>query len=176
MDTDELLTTWVATYADRLVRLAFTYVRDQATAEDRVQEAFIKAYRAWRQFTHGDDPFPWLARIVINECRSFQRRHGRETVTSVPPDPTAASAEETVLGQARDEALHQAVLSLPVKYRLPLVLFYFEELPSREVARILGTTPGTIRTRLHRGRDRLRQLLKEDEPHGTGVTRRETGV
>lgn len=176
MDSDELLTTWVAVYADRLVRLAYTYVRDQATAEDRVQDAFIKAYRSWHQFTYGDDPFPWLARIVINECRSFHRRHWREVVMSVLPEPARDSAEEEVLGRVRDEALHQAVLALPEKYRLPLVLFYFEGLASQDVARILSTTPSAIRTRLNRGRGRLRRLLKEDDPHGTGITRSETGV
>ncbi len=176
MDSEDLVGTWVAAYADRLVRLAYTYVRDQATAEERVQEAFIRAYHARHQLKNRADPFPWLARIVINECRSFRRGSWREVVTADPPEQTRDSAEETVLSRAQDEALHQAILSLPDKYRVPMVLYYFEGLASRDVAHILGTSDATIRTRLNRGRDRLRRLLKEDEPYGTGITRRETGV
>lgn len=115
-------------------------------------------------------------RIVINECRGFLRRGRREVPTATPPELIQDSAEETVLHGARNEALHQAVLALPEKYRLPLVLFYFEDLTSQDVARILGTNEATVRTRLRRGRDRVRRLLKEDDWHGSGITRRETRV
>ena len=139
---------------------------------------FIKAYQSRHQLRHDEDPFPWLVRIVINECRAFHRRTWREIVTAALPDGPRDSTEETVLGRARDGALHEAVLSLPEKYRVPIVLFYFEGLPTQTIARFLRTRDATIRTRLNRARGRLRGLLivGEGVHDGPGITRRETGV
>jgi len=176
LDSEQQLRSWVTQYTERLVRLAYTYVRDQATAEDCVQDAFLKAYKSMSQLKNKDDPFPWLVRIVINECRSFHRKGWREIVTSVLPEATRGSAEETVLRRTRDEDLRNAVLSLPEKYRLPLILFYFEGLSSHDVAEILDTNNGTVRTRLNRGREKLRKLLKEGDGDRTGIAQCKTGV
>lgn len=176
LDSEQQLRNWVTQYTERLVRLACTYVRDQATAEDCVQDAFLKAYKSMSQLQNKDDPFPWLVRIVINECKSFHRRGWREILTSVLPEATRGSTEETVLRRTRDEDLRNAVLSLPEKYRSPLILFYFEGLSSHDVAEILATNTGTVRTRLNRGREKLRKLLREGDGDRTGIAQCKTGV
>lgn len=150
-------------YTERLVRLAYTYVRDQATAEDRVQDAFIQAYASMNQLKNPGNPFPWLARIVINECRSFRRKGWREVTVSVLPERSRAGVEETYLRDAEFREVHHALQSLPAKYRTPIILFYFEGLSTQDIAEVLETNAGTVRTRLARGRKLLSRLLQEGE-------------
>lgn len=163
MEYGEPLEEWVDRYVDRLTHFAYTYVRDWATAEDVVQETFIKAYLSKDKLENIGHPLSWLIRIVINECRDRHRRTWREVVTSLVPDWKVQSAEEVYLESVRSSEVHTAVLSLPVSYRTPVVLFYFEELSTDEIACILGTKSATVRTRIARGRKRLETILKRGE-------------
>lgn len=161
MDAEEELKKWIVLYAVRLVRLACTYTRNQNDAEDVVQDALIKAYRAIHQLTNQQQPFPWLARIVINECKSVYRKKRREVLTSTMPNHAIVSAEETVIRQTECDLVYEAVMNLPEKYRLPVVLFHFEELPIHHIADILKVSESAIKTRLFRARNRLAESLSE---------------
>ncbi|MCF2648993.1 sigma factor [Niallia circulans] len=74
MDKKEVLELWIDQYTQRLVRLAYTYTKDWLKAEDQVQEAFVKAFYSMDQLKNKEEPFSWLARIVINECNSSFRK------------------------------------------------------------------------------------------------------
>ena len=165
MDNDERLNIWLEQYANRLYRLAYTLTRSSAEAEDRVQEALIKAYYAMDRFDPSRPAFPWLARIVINECRMGRRRTFRETLTRLLPEKSCVSAEESVLKIAEQNEVYRAVLRLPAAMRAPIVLYYFEELSVAEIAEALEVRPGTIKSRLSRARSRLGLLLKEEPEH-----------
>lgn len=161
MDTEARLKEWIELYSIRLVRLACTFTRNQSDAEDRVQDAFIKAYRALHQLQSHEQPFPWLARIVINECKSSYRKRRLEVLTQSVPNYFVTSTEDMVIHRAEQDMVYNAVLRLPEKYRVPMVLFHFEEFPVSQIAEILKVNEGTVKTRLFRGRKRLAELVRE---------------
>jgi RNA polymerase sigma-70 factor, ECF subfamily len=166
LNKKELLEIWLDTYTQRLVRLAFSYTKDWLKSEDFVQDAFIKAFVSMDQLENKNDPFPWLARIVINECKSSFRKSLREVIFEFLPEKTQESTEDICLRNIEEEDVHNAVHSLPKHYSLPLTLYYFEELPIQKIAQILNLNVGTIKSRLARGRKLLNKKVKEDEYGG----------
>ena len=169
MNNKEVLAVWIDEYAQRLVRLAYTYVKDWLKAEDQVQEAFIKAFHAMDQLQNKEEPFPWLARIVINECKSSFRKSWREVISDFLPDKKQESSEDSYLRTERKEEIHNAVYDLPKHYSLPITLFYFEELSIQEISQILSLNSGTVKSRLARGRQLLAKNMKEDGDGGKRI-------
>lgn len=151
---------WVDQYVDRLTRLAFIYVRDWPTAEDVVQEAFLKAFRAMDRLQSDEYVLPWLMRIVINESRSLLRKTRREHVTSEVPAGVSASAETDFL-RAWEQRWVAAVMALPERYRTPVYLFYVDGMATEDIAAAMGIRPGTVRVRLLRGRKLLQRRLQD---------------
>lgn len=162
MNREKRLETWMDLYTQRLVRLAYAYVREWTKAEDRVQDAFIKAYEKMDQFKDECDPFPWLARIVINECRMAQRKGWREIVTTLLPERAHMSSEDSFFVFDSNQKMYECILKIPEPYRTPIILYYFEELPVKQISEILGKSEGTVKSRLARGRNILRKAWEEE--------------
>ncbi|USG63775.1 sigma-70 family RNA polymerase sigma factor [Brevibacillus ruminantium] len=168
---------WVEQYTNRLVRLAYTYERCWQTAEDRVQDAFVKAYKQQHQLRNQVDAFPWLARIVINECKMSWRRSWREVVMEwLPDNRQLVSAEDELMGKLESAEIYQHVLELPEPFRTAIILFYFEDLSVDEISSILDVSQGTVKSRLARGRDRLYRVMREEGVHGRQVEKCKTTV
>ena len=165
MEQEERLRDWMTQYTNRLYRLAYTLTYSKAEADDRVQDGFIKAYYAMDSFDQLRDPFPWLAKIVINECKMAKRRSFRETVTDLLPERLSASTEETVLRSKTNDEMYEAILKLPEVMRIPIVLYYFEDLCIQQIADITGIKAGTVKSRMARARERLNRTLKEVESY-----------
>ena len=149
----------VQRWQGRLVNLAWRFCRDRMMAEDLAQEAFVKAFRALATF-RGDAAFStWLTAIAMNTYRSQLRGHA-PPVDDFDFSRRAASGLDP-LGELqeseRSAILRKSVLALPAKYREPLVLYYFQEMDFAETARVLGLPEGTLKARLHRGRELLKQ-------------------
>ena len=149
----------VQRWQGRLVNLAWRFCRDRMTAEDMAQEAFVKAFRALHTF-RGDSSFStWLIAVAINTYRSCLRE--RPPHTADIESTQAATHEPDAFARLHDreraDLLRQTVLTLPVKYREAIVLYYFEEMDLAETARILAIPEGTLKARLHRGRQLLRR-------------------
>mgnify|MGYP001101705067 FL=1 len=166
----------VIKYQRKLMRLVSRLVRDQAEAEDVVQEAFIKAYRALPQF-RGDSAFyTWLYRIGINTAKNYLVTQGRRARTS-----TEANSEEAETfddgEQLRDintpesllatkqiaQTVNTAMEALPAELRTAITLREIEGLSYDEIAEAMGCPIGTVRSRIFRAReaiaDKLRPLL-----------------
>ena len=143
-----------------LYRLALSITRDPADAQEAVAEAVCRAYERYPQLREKDRLPQWLLKITANEARRLCRHRGR----TVPLEDLSAepAAPEREMG---DGALWQAVQSLSRDQREAVVLFYYEDLPTEAIARVLGTTPGAVRVRLSRAREKLRSILKEGD-HG----------
>ena len=143
-----------------LYRLALSITRDPADAQEAVAEAVCRAYERYPQLREKEKLPQWLLRITANEARRLCQKRGRTVpLEDLPGEPAAPEQE---MG---DGALWQAVQSLPRDQREAVVLFYYEDLPTEEIARVLGTTPGAVRVRLSRAREKLRSILKEGD-HG----------
>lgn len=160
-----------------LVNLAFRFCRNRGRAEDMAQEAFLKAFRALASF-RGESAFStWLIALAVNVFRSTLRRYeplalGLDAVaeTSVPP-----TAELELERQDRAREVRSAVSRLPSRYREAILLFYFMEMSVAGAANALGVAEGTLKARLHRGRELLRRRMSRrsvPEPLASPVPRR----
>jgi RNA polymerase sigma factor (sigma-70 family) len=161
---------YLRSYAD-MVRLARVLVDSPETAEDLVQDAFVHLHRHWGGVR---DPRSYLHRSVVNACRSHHRRAWRERsrvhrVDALPEPATTGpgrrpggdlvdGADEQ--GRADDaDVLGVALATLPYRQRAALVLRYYADLPDAEIAVALACRPGTVASLVHRGLQRLREVV-----------------
>ena len=143
-------------------RVAFGVLRHRQDAEDVAQEAFVKAYRSFRQLRDRDRFRAWLVRMTwrmaIDRQRADRRRATRELAHGAPVATTNAAAE--IAAQERTSQLWQAIDSLPDKLRRVVVLAGIEGHDVREVALLLGLPEGTIKSRMFLARRRLKEQLQ----------------
>ena len=136
-----------------------------ADADDVVQEAFVKAYKALGGFREGAAFRPWLLRIVANETKNAVRARGRRERRehlAVPLGVVLDPADEAVSLERRTELL-AAVRALPDQLRRVVTCRYLLDLDEQETAVVLGCPRGTVKSRLHRALGRLRDALPEKE-------------
>jgi RNA polymerase sigma-70 factor (ECF subfamily) len=165
----------------RLFRVARAILRDDADAEDVLQEAYLDAYRNMAQFRGDSRLGTWLVRIVVNRAlmrlRSSRRdpvvvpMNGRSRPDSPPveyPDRVSESPANAVVRAEIRRLLERRIDELPVAFRTVFVLREVEELSAEEVAACLGIPPATVRTRLFRARALLRAALARELDLATG--------
>ena len=154
----------VERYELRALRSAYHVTRDPESAKDVVADAFLAVF----EHIDGCDPGrpfePWLLRIVVNRAISITRRVNRyqKALSLLRRGPERNDPEDEVLRNELHSALAEAVRSLPAEERAALSLRYFLDLGEAEIAASLGWPPGTVKTRLHRGRAHLRKKLEAD--------------
>jgi RNA polymerase sigma-70 factor (ECF subfamily) len=170
----------VRTYCGRMLVVARRILRNEEDAHDAVQDAFLSAFKEIGRFQGLSSLGTWLHRIAVNAALGRLRtrqRHPEQSIEDLLPhfgegehqlDPPAPwkGGPETVLQQQEACVLVQQCISqLPENYRTVLLLRDFEGLDTEETARMLGTSVGVVKTRLHRARQALRSLL---DPHFRG--------
>lgn len=143
----------------RLVVLLYATCGNQADAEDAAQEAFTKALRNQRKFTSLDNPEAWLRTVALNHLRNGWRH--RDVVRRLR-DKVPGPQGQLELGPDH-VAIMTALARLDRPHREVVVLHYLVDLPVEEIAATLGIAPGTVKSRLARGRSRLATLLTEGE-------------
>jgi RNA polymerase sigma-70 factor (ECF subfamily) len=146
-----------------LMNMAWRYCRDRGRAEEMAQEAFVRAWRGLKQWRREGSFSTWLFALAANVFRSELKRFPTVTVPiEDAPEPARAAVQESGLASQRmEEAVRRAVLALPIRYREPVVLFYFHEMDVAATAHTLGMPEGTVKARL----SRARALLKKRFPH-----------
>jgi RNA polymerase sigma-70 factor (ECF subfamily) len=156
----------VERHKDPLVGYLARLVRDHARAEDVAQEAFVRLYRAAARYREQDRLLPYLYRIATNLVRSEERRRRRWRLLqpllaggSGPVGDPEPGPQARALASELQRQVAGALASLPIEFRVPLVLHELEEWPCAAIAELLGCRESTVKTRLHRGRRRLRAAL-----------------
>ncbi len=149
-------------YNQRLYRVARSIVRNEAEAEDVVQDAYVRAYTHLAQYA-GEAKFStWLTRIAVNEGLRRLRKRGRFDDIRWMASTVPLAAEGTDRDASDREVRHimeSAIEGLPAAYRSIVMLRDVEELSTAEAADCLGIPPATVKTRLHRGHALLRETL-----------------
>ena len=146
-----------------LTRMARLLLRDQAAAEDAVQDAFLGLYRALPRLRDPERLLPYLRTAVINRCRSELRGRRRVVLRDAQDEPPpACSAENAVMAAADRRAVLDAVAALPRRAREVLVLRYYLDLPDGQIAEALGISRGTVSSTASRAVASLARALKED--------------
>lgn len=145
-------------YAQMVYRMAYARTGSKADAEDVVQEVFLRLVRARPSFRDEEHGKAWLLRVAANCTNDLFRLPWRKR--EEPLQPSMAAEAET-----EPSGILEAVLALPEKYRLVVHLYYYEELSTAEIGRIIGRSEGAVRSRLFRAKSMLRDLLGEEEYH-----------
>lgn len=136
----------VEDHRDVVFRIALTYLRDRADADDIAQDVFLKLLKSDGNFESWEHLRRWLIRVTINECKSLFRKPWRrvEDIENLA-DSLSAVQEET-------KAVLSDVMRLPERFRVPIVLYYYLGFSTSEIAELLHVPAATVRTRLARGR------------------------
>lgn len=157
VDAREEIGRLMAEYGDGILRQCLLMLGDLSQAEDAAQETFVRAWQSYGGFRAEASEKTWLTAIAANVCRNLLRSpwHRRRVDLSFLEDCPAGDAEEP------DDTVVRAVLALPPKYRQVVVLYYYRECSTGEIAQMLGVPQGTVSVRLKRARERLKPMLKE---------------
>lgn len=169
----------VRPYLAQLHQAALRMTRNASDAEDLVQDTLAKAYVGFNQFRPGTNLRAWLHKILSNAFVNSYRKTRRQPALAAAPDgpdgwhqgddafaPVVRSAEAEALDRLGDSEVLRALRDLPTDFRTAVYLADIEGYPYREVAAMMGTPIGTVMSRLHRGRDRLRRALAAYGPPG----------
>lgn len=162
---DELIDEIMNTYGHEILQLAFSYVKNKELAEDLTQEIFVKCYRSLHTFGGKAKFRTWLWRIAANHCRDYLKSwYNKNVITSdyqpIYDSVPSESVEETIIQEEQDDQLAAAVMALPVDYREVIYLFYFEEMTIKEISSVIEVKENTIKTRLKRAKELLKQKLE----------------
>ena len=145
-------------------KLARRLTRNEHDAQDVVQEAYVRALRYFGAY-RGGNARGWILRIVRNTCFNWlwKNRASQPAMefdeNLFGPDPRTRNPEETLLHNASDKGIRQALAKLPLIFREVLILREFDGMSYKEIAELTGMPPGTVMSRLSRARDELRQSI-----------------
>jgi RNA polymerase sigma-70 factor (ECF subfamily) len=163
----------VRNYQDRLYNLAYRLVNNAEDAQDVVQDSFLSAYQSLGNFKGESQFFTWLYRIAVNTAISHKRKRrtvlalkaGRlENGAAEPRDASEYSRPEHALERTeREQRIQLALQRLSLEHRAVLILKDMEGQKYEIMAKILGVPVGTVRSRLHRARLELREILSHEQ-------------
>jgi RNA polymerase sigma-70 factor (ECF subfamily) len=142
-----------------MVNMAWRYCRDRSRAEEMAQEAFLRAWLGLARWRQESSFSTWLFALAANVYRSELKRFPAETLPlDAAPEPAGPASQHSQLAaKLSRETVRRAVLALPLRYREPMVLFYFHEMDVAAAAATLALPVGTLKARLSRARALLRQ-------------------
>ena len=152
-------------YAPAVYRLAYLRTGSRADAEDVMQEVFLRLIRAKPVFSDHTHAKAWLLRVTSNCVSNLFRLPWRGRERPLEEETAVSEGPET-------GGVTEAVLSLPVRYRIPVHLYYYEGYSVAEIAGIIGKSEGAVKSRLFRARSLLRDKLNENEKEGVILEKR----
>ena len=154
----------VRRYRNEVFALSFHYVRNREDAWDISQEVFIKVHRSLQQF-RGDSSFKtWLMRITSNQCKDFLKATRLKTVPLESEKLSAVigskeSPREDLVHKEMEQVILEALDEMPFKHRTAFILREMEQLSYKDMAEIMGCNIGTVMSRLHHARKKIKQKL-----------------
>ena len=145
-------------YGDMVLRIAYTYLKNRADAEDIVQDVFLRIIDKKPSFNDENHEKSWLIRATINMCKNKVNMFWNKNKCSIDDVQEFAVIDK----YNTDTSVFQAVMALGEKYRVVVYMYYYEGYSTPEIANVIGKSETTIRSLLHRARNKLKDMLKED--------------
>lgn len=162
----ELLDYLMRRFGDKVLKLAYYHVRDRHQAEDIAQEVFCRVFENLDKFRRDSSYYTWIYRITVNLCRDYTASAYFRRILpwgNTKNMSSMAKINERLFEAVEGGEVFQKVMDLPLKYRTVLALYYFEEMTTPEIAKVLKIRESTVRTRLCRGRNMLKEVLSREE-------------
>lgn len=160
--TTEYIGELVDKYGDMVLRLAYTYLKNKADAEDIVQDVFLRIIDKKPDFNDENHIKAWLARVTFNLCKNKLNLFWNKNRCSADEVPEESAYDEYNTGTEVEDA----VMSLPENYKTAVHLYYYEGYSTSEISKIMGKSVITVRSFLHRARLKLKEMLKEEYDFG----------
>lgn len=145
-------------YSDMVLRIAYTYLKNRADVEDIVQDVFLRIIDKKPSFNDESHEKSWLIRATINMCKNKVNMFWNKNKCSIDDVQEFAVSDK----YNTDTSVFQAVMALGEKYRVVVYMYYYEGYSTPEIADVIGKNETTIRSLLHRARNKLKDMLKED--------------
>ena len=145
-------------YSQELMNISYGYTKNRDDSLDIIQNVFTKLVNNSKQFNNLNEEKYWLIRVTINECKDFLRKKSRRPIVN------ADLVNSFVKTDSEDEQLHyvaDVVKTLPEKYRVVLILFYWDSLSIKEIASVLKVSEDAVKKRLERARNLIKQEMEE---------------
>ncbi len=156
---------YIRTYGKRLYGLCRTLCANSFDADDLYQDTWLKVMKNISRYDPAKPFAPWLTKICVNTYRNALRRWTRSPIF----DGFTTSEEKMAVmdgavspGEPDHSDLHHAIDALPEKLRITVILFYFQDMDINEVAQTLNIPPGTVKSRLYKARQLLKEVLTDD--------------
>lgn len=150
-----IFTNYTVMFQKTVFRVAYSFVKNCADAEDITQEAFLKLYKSSESFNSDENVKAWLIRVTSNIAKNH--------LSSAWYRRKAALTDDIALKSEEDYALLEALNALDKNYRTVIYLHYYEGYSVKEAASLLGISESNAKARLKRGRDKLREILTDEE-------------
>jgi RNA polymerase sigma-70 factor, ECF subfamily len=163
LDIDKEIERLMNVYGNDVLRTAYLYLKDMQRAEDAFQEVFIKIYRKYDSFKGNSSEKTWIISITINVCKDMLRSSWLKRVFVTDSFLTEKHEEDTdkaAIQRVENKILFNEVMSLQPALKDVVILYYYQEFDTKEISKILGIAEGTVRSRLHRAREILKNKLK----------------
>lgn len=164
MDQDRL-GELIQKYGNTILRIAFAYMKDRQKAEDVCQDVYVKLYCSDPSFDSEEHEKAWLIRVTINLCKDMHKSAWNQkmvlTDTMVEQASTQDEPSEELERRADAQELFDLVSSLDDQFKSVIILYYYQQMSTKEIASTLKIPESTVRTRLMRARNKLQTLLAE---------------
>lgn len=152
---------YIRKYGKRLYGLCMTLCADKHEADDLYQDTWVKVLKRFDTYDPSRDFEPWLTRLCVNTYRDRLRRLSRSPFLNFSSNETKEAFLLTATAPEKEDYsdLYAAIDQLPEKLRLTIILFYFEDMDIEKTALTLGIPTGTVKSRLHKARIQLKEVL-----------------
>ena len=152
---------YIRKYGKRLYGLCMTLCADKHEADDLYQDTWVKVLKRFDTYDPSRDFEPWLTRLCVNTYRDRLRRLSRSPFLNFSSNETKDAFLLTATAPEKEDYsdLYAAIDQLPEKLRLTIILFYFQDMDIEKTAQTLGIPTGTVKSRLHKARIRLKEVL-----------------
>ncbi len=161
-DADQAVTDLYMAHYRSLVRLSALLVRDVATAEEVVQDAFVAMHGGWRRLRDNDKALSYLRQSVVNRSRSVLRHRTVVDRNAPKPPPDMPSAEQGAIAIFERDAVVSALRTLPPRQREALVLRFYGDMSEAQIAAAMSISRGAVKSHTARAMSALRMLLERD--------------
>lgn len=162
MNTKELLENLIEVYGNDVLRIATLYTQNPNIAEDIFQDVFLKVNKSLYSFKGNCSEKTWIIRITINTCKDYLKSAWKKKIVPIENLPESYSEDilNNNISSENSNLIIKEILSLPLKYKEVIILYYYKDFSTLEIAKILNIPEATVRTRMKRARELLKEKLK----------------
>lgn len=159
-----MINTYIRQHGKRLYGLCMHLCTNPFEADDLYQETWLKVIKHIEKYDTSQEFEPWLTKICVNTYRNNLRRILKSPFVNFKDNETKELTMESIAAQEQEDysEVHQAINKLPEKLRITIILFYFRQFDIESIAKILGIPPGTVKSRLNKARNLLKEALKNE--------------